>query len=143
MEPQGRRSVSPLPATKRIGRLRKTTRRSCVHARSVRLNAERKILSAPSRGEDVSLDIPLYRTASGQFLRPAASRLLLSRLLPNDTGPSHKAPARFGSSGLSLLGAPENGAEKGDIFMSYSVTIVGFVGADLEQRQARNNGAKV
>jgi single-stranded DNA-binding protein len=38
-----------------------------------------------------------------------------------------------------------NGAEKGDIFMSYlmnSVTIVGFVGADPEQRQARNNGSK-
>jgi single-strand DNA-binding protein len=42
------------------------------------------------------------------------------------------------------LGAPENGAEKGDIFMSYlnSVTIVGFVGADPERRQARNNGSK-
>jgi single stranded DNA-binding protein len=38
----------------------------------------------------------------------------------------------------------KNGAEKGDIFMSYlnSVTIVGFVGADPEQRQARNNGSK-
>jgi hypothetical protein len=36
------------------------------------------------------------------------------------------------------------GQEKGDIFMSYSnsVTIVGFVGADPEQRQARNNGSK-
>src|SRR5260370_11118943 len=51
-------------------------------------------------------------TASGQFLRPAASRLLLSRLLPNTTGPSHKAPARFGSSGLSLLGAPEKWGRK-------------------------------
>src|SRR6266513_4801578 len=59
----------------------------------------------------------------------------------NGTGPSHKAPARLGSSGLSLLCAPGNGAEKGDIFMSYlnSVTIIGFVGADPEQRQARNN----
>jgi single stranded DNA-binding protein len=38
----------------------------------------------------------------------------------------------------------ENGSEKGDIFTSYlnSVTIVGFVGADPEQRQARNNGSK-
>jgi single-strand DNA-binding protein len=38
----------------------------------------------------------------------------------------------------------KNGAEKGDIFMSYlnSVTIIGFVGADPEQRQARNNGSK-
>jgi single stranded DNA-binding protein len=38
----------------------------------------------------------------------------------------------------------ENGAEKGDSKMSYlnSVTLVGFVGADPEQRQARNNGSK-
>jgi single stranded DNA-binding protein len=38
----------------------------------------------------------------------------------------------------------KNEAEKGDIFMSYlnSVTIVGFVGADPEQRQSRNNGSK-
>jgi hypothetical protein len=42
----------------------------------------------------------------------------------------------------SLLGAPEKWAEKGDIFMSYSVTIIGFVGADPEQRQSRNNGSK-
>jgi hypothetical protein len=34
-----------------------------VHAQSVGLNAEKNI-SALSRGEDVSLDIPLYRTAS-------------------------------------------------------------------------------
>src|SRR6266852_4445545 len=33
------------------------------------------------------------------------------------------------------------GQEKGETFMSYlnSVTIIGFVGADPEQRQARNN----
>jgi single stranded DNA-binding protein len=44
----------------------------------------------------------------------------------------------------SLLVPQKNGAEKGDIFMSYlnSITIVGFVGADPEQRQARNNGSK-
>jgi single-strand DNA-binding protein len=38
----------------------------------------------------------------------------------------------------------KNGAEKGDIFMSYlnSVSLIGFVGADPEQRQARNNGTK-
>jgi hypothetical protein len=81
-------------------------------------------------------------TTSGQFPRSAASRLLLSRFLPNGTGPSHKAAARFGSSGLSLLGAPGKwGKKKGEKFMSYlnSVTIIGFVGADPEQRQARNN----
>src|SRR6266446_3086207 len=133
MEPQGRRSVSPLPATKRIGRLRKTTRRSCVHARSVRLNAERKILSAPSRGEDVSLDIPLYRTASGQFLRPAASRLLLSRFLPKGTGPSHKAPARLGSSGLSLLGAPRKWGKKkeNNLCLTYMLSGIASRGGPL------------
>src|SRR5207249_1746632 len=81
-------------------------------------------------------------TASGQFLRPAASRLLLSRFLPNGTGPSHKASACLGSSGLSLLGAPGKWGKKKEInFMSYlnSATIIGFVGADPEQRQARNN----
>jgi single-strand DNA-binding protein len=38
----------------------------------------------------------------------------------------------------------ENGAEKGEVSMSYlnSATIVGFVGADPEQRPARNNGSK-
>src|SRR4029077_82508 len=37
----------------------------------------------------------------------------------------------------------ENGAEKGDSKMSYlnSVTLVGFVGADPEQRQAKGNGS--
>src|SRR5437763_15457172 len=69
-----------------------------------------------------SLFLPLLflGTASGQFLRPAASRLLLSRFLPNGTGPSHKAPGRLGSSGLSLLGAPEKwGKKKENKFMSY------------------------
>jgi single-strand DNA-binding protein len=61
----------------------------------------------------------------------------------NGTGSSHKAPARLGNSGLSLLGASGKwGKKRGDIFMSYSVTIIGFVGADPEQRQARNNGSK-
>jgi hypothetical protein len=61
---------------------------------------------------------PLFSAAhfpghcSGQFLRPAASRFLLSRFLLNDTGPSHKAPARLGSSGLSLLGAPGKWGKK-------------------------------
>jgi hypothetical protein len=47
-----------------------------------------------------------------KFLRPAASRLLLSRFLPKVTGPSQKAPARFGSSGLSLQGAPRKWGKK-------------------------------
>ena len=59
-------------------------------------------------------------TASGQFLRPAASRLLLSRFLPQRHRSSHKAPARLGSSGLSLLGAPRKWGQKKEIQnMSY------------------------
>src|SRR5205807_6108661 len=59
----------------------------------------------------------------------------------NITGPSHKAPARLGSSGLSLLGAPGKWGKKKEknSCLTYSVTIIGFVGADPEQRQARNN----
>jgi hypothetical protein len=73
-----------------------------------------KSISAPSRGEGVSLDIPLYRTASGQFLRPAASRLLLSRFLPNSAVPSQNAAARLGSSSHSLLGAPGKWGRNGE-----------------------------
>src|ERR1700730_12942483 len=38
----------------------------------------------------------------------------------------------------------EDGADKGEVSMSYlnSVTIVGFVGSDPEQRQAKGNGSK-
>src|SRR6266478_3678363 len=78
-------------------------------------------------------------------MRPAASRLLLSRFRPpHHWVPSQNAAARFGSSSPRFWVPQKNGAEKGDIFMSYlnSVTIVGFVGADPEQRQARNNGSK-
>src|ERR1700682_410993 len=62
----------------------------------------------------------------------------------NVAGPSHKAPARLGSSGLALLGASRKwGRKKGKNKMSYlnSVTIIGFVGADPEQRESRANGA--
>ena len=64
MEPQGRGSVSPIRTTKRnrtLGR-RKSTLGSRVHVQTVRLNAENKKGSAPSRRGDVSLDIPFYRT---------------------------------------------------------------------------------
>src|SRR5437016_8915264 len=63
-------------------------------------------------GKCLFLPLIFPGTASGQFLRPAASRLLLSRFLPNHTGPSHKASARLGSSGLSLLGAPGKWGKK-------------------------------
>src|SRR6202040_3809709 len=43
----------------------------------------------------------------------------------------------------SLLGASRKRGKKGETQMYLnSVTVVGFVGADPEQRQARNNGAK-
>jgi len=44
----------------------------------------------------------LLDTASGQFLRPAASPFVLSRFLPNNTGPSHRAPARLGRRPLAF-----------------------------------------
>jgi hypothetical protein len=72
-----------------------------------------------------------FWTASGQFLRPAAS-WLLSRFRPYTIGfPPIKQ---------------ENGERKRRKF-SYvlsmnSIMIIGFVGADPEQRQARNNGSK-
>ena len=55
--------------------------------------------------------------------------------------PSDKAAARFGSRSHSLLGAPRKwGKKKEKIQLCLtSVTIIGFVGADPEQRQARNN----
>src|SRR6266481_8613635 len=59
-------------------------------------------------------------TASGQFLRPAASRLLLSRFRPYPIWvPSDKAAVRFGSRSHRFWVPQQNGAEKGDIFMSY------------------------
>src|SRR5260370_17702308 len=71
---------------------------------------------------------------------------------PKD-GSSHISKPALPKSTLSLWeqrplasGCPRKmGQEKGEKFMSYlnSVTIIGFVGADPEQRQARNNnGAK-
>ena len=48
----------------------------------------------------------------GPIPAPGSFAALLSRFLPNGTGPSHKAPARLGSSGLSLLGAPGKWGKK-------------------------------
>jgi hypothetical protein len=58
--------------------------------------------------------------------------------------PSHKAAARFGSSSPRFWVPQKMGQKKEIFFMSYlnSVTIIGFAGADPEQRQARNNGSK-
>jgi hypothetical protein len=59
--------------------------------------------------------------------------------------PSHKAAARFGSRSPRFWVPQKNGAEKGEnSAMSYlnSITLVGFVGSDPEQRQAKGNGSK-
>jgi len=55
---RGEKSVSPLPATKRIGRLRKTTHRSWVHAQPVGLNAERKVSRHRAEGKIFLLTFP-------------------------------------------------------------------------------------
>ena len=62
----------------------------------------------------------------------------------NGTGPSHKAPARLESSSLSLLSAPGKWGKKKEknSCLTYSVTIIGLVGADPEQRQAKGSGSK-
>src|SRR6267154_2791615 len=52
-------------------------------------------------------------------------------------------PLSLGAEALALLCPKKMGQKKGEIQMYLnSVTIVGFVGADPEQRQSRNNGAK-
>jgi Single-strand binding protein family len=58
--------------------------------------------------------------------------------------PPIKQPLALEAEALAYVCLSENEAEKGDIFMSYlnSVTIVGFVGAGPDQRQARNKGSK-
>ncbi len=60
--------------------------------------------------------------------------------------PSHKADAslRLHAPSLSLVPQRKRGRKKGKNKMSYlnSVTLVGFVGADPEQRQAKGNGSK-
>ena len=65
MEPQGWNTISPLHATKRkrTAGPRKTTRAPRVNVQGVGLDAETKILSSPSRGRSISLDIPSHRTA--------------------------------------------------------------------------------
>jgi len=62
-------------------------------------------------------------TASGEFLRPAASRLLLSRCLPYLLGSLPECSRSLWEQPPSLLGAPENGAEKGDLKMSYIIYV--------------------
>ena len=56
--------------------------------------------------------------------------------------PFHKAAARFGSRSHSLLGGPKRkwGKKKKKIQLCLinSVTIIGFVGADREQRSWKN-----
>jgi len=62
-------------------------------------------------------------------------------------GPSHKAAAslRLHAPSRSLVPQRKRGRKKGKKKMSYlnSVTLVGFVGSDPEQRQAKGNGSKL
>src|SRR6266436_560674 len=52
-------------------------------------------------------------------------------------------PLALGAEALAFLCPKKMGQKKGEIQMYLnSVTIVGFVGADPEQRQSRDNGAK-
>jgi hypothetical protein len=69
-------------------------------------------------------------TASGEFLRPAASCLLLFRFLPKNFGnnsevflcPSRNAASRLWSSPHSLLGAPITRAEIGETSCTYMLS---------------------
>src|SRR5258708_12218971 len=96
MEPQGRKNISPLPATKRIGRQRKTTRRSRVHAQSVGLNAERKICRHRAEGEIFLLTFPYIGLlqANSRALQLRAFCFPTSALPPHWL-PSHNASPRF------------------------------------------------
>jgi hypothetical protein len=89
--------------------------------------------------------LPIFLgTASGQFLRPAASRLLLSRFRPYTIGfPPIKQPLALEAEATRFWVPRENGARKRRKF-SYvlPITLVGFVGSDPEQRQAKGNGSK-
>src|ERR1700730_4680094 len=53
-------------------------------------------------------------------------------------------PLALGAEASRFWVPRKNGAEKGAISMSYrnSITIIGCVGADPEQRQAKANGSK-
>jgi len=80
------------------------------------------------------------------LFRPDASEMAKPSFKShNFLGPSHKAAARFGSRSHSLLGAPRKWGKKKEKIQSCltnSITLVGFVGADPEQRQAKGNGSK-
>jgi hypothetical protein len=82
----------------------------------------------------------------GLIPAPAASRLLLSRFRPYPIGfPPIKQPLALEAAALASGCPKKMGQEKGEnSAMSYlnSITLVGFVGSDPEQRQAKGNGSK-
>src|SRR2546422_996938 len=103
---------------------------------------------APELGHSF-LSLPYFlwahRSGNSSPLRP--TRLLLYRFRPQQHWvPSNKADAslRLQAPSLSLVPQRKQGRKKGKNKMSYlnSVTLVGFVGADPEQRQAKANGSK-
>jgi hypothetical protein len=121
---QGERSVSPVPATKRIGCLRKTTRRSWVHVQSVGLSAERKrkIFRHRAEGRVFLLTSPYI----GRLRDNSCARQLRVFCF---SGSSQKAAACFGSSVHSLPGAPITRAETGEKTCTYMLS--GIVRARL------------
>jgi single stranded DNA-binding protein len=91
-----------------------------------------------------SLFLPLFflGTASGSFLRPAASQLLLSRFLAKWVPPGMQ-PLAWGAVALAF-GVPQKKRgrkRRKDMYLN-SVTIVGFAGADPVERQAKTSGTK-
>src|SRR5260370_2798216 len=112
METQGRRRVSPPPATKRTGRLRKTTRRSWVHAQSVRLNAERKISRHRAEGEMFLLTFPYI----GLLRANSCARQLRGFCFPGSSRttqvPPIKHPLALGAAASRFWVPQENGASK-------------------------------
>ena len=92
-----------------------------------------------------SFSVPFFGHCFG--LIPASGGFAASAFtVPPDARrvPPIKQPLALEAEDTRSCVPQENGAEKGESSMSYlnSVTIVGFVGADPEQRQARNNGSK-
>src|SRR6266700_2960302 len=65
-------------------------------------------------------------------------------VLPNGAGPSQNAAGFALGAAASRLGVPQKMEQKKETFLcpTNSVTIIGFVGADPEQRQAKANGSK-
>jgi len=115
-------NISPLPATKRIGRPRKNTRRSWVHAQSVGLNAERKICRHRAEGEIFLLTFPYIGLLQANSCVLQLRAFCFPGSIPHSIGfPPIKQPLALEAEALAFVCPRKNGAEKGDIFMSYLI----------------------